>query len=540
MKHIVQISVLIINICFSYNLLFSQQAIIPQDDLVYNQLDILLLESGHRPTFQRRPFSINELRQNLAIIDYSSLSSSGKALYDRILTRFKIKPLYSTDSFILSIRPIAAIEGYFSSGNDGYWQFGYEKRLPILRLPFEIIAGQQQQAQFLIDISLKEEYRAISEDTANFSNIPKDLKHLDWYFPFRAFTSIGGDWWNLQFGRDTLDWGNGLSGNLILSGNADFHDNLTLRLFWPHFSFTSVYLLLDPWLTPEEHEFWSNQPKAGWYHNYNEQYKAFAGHRFDMAIGRHINLAITEGALFGNKYPQLNDLNPAMILHNYFMPERSNSIFSLEIDITPMKYFSIAGQFAIDEFETAYEAGKGSRPGATAWLANLQVAIPASNGYLRLLAEYVQIDPWMYNRWHPNTRLTNRRRIWSYIPPDGYIWINKPLGHGAGPDSDVLYAGILWDGRLPADLSLEVGIDFQWRRHSNINLDTPYNLYQSADELRELWRYDRILELHARIQLPWQIQSWLRLLLCDYVNFGGEAGRREFRTELTGGLSWQF
>ena len=516
------------------------QRMMPVGHPVYGQLQTLAMETGRRLPALRQPCSAAELLQLLQSIPTNQLSAAGRQLVIRIEESLGPKAVFSSGNFSFLSSPRLALEGYYSSAADNVWKFSYERRSPLLNIPLEI--GIAELAWLQIDLTIKEEYRAISEDSANYSNIPTALTYLDWYFPFRAYGALGGDWWSLQFGRDRLNWGNGLSGNLILSGNVDFHDFAQGSLYWDWFSFTSLYAVLDPWLTPEEVAIWNNpaQTNAGWYPNYNELYKAFTAHRFDFSLGQRARIAITEACLYGNKYPQLNDLNPFMIMHNYFIPERGNSMFGLEIDVSPWKYFSLSGQFALDEFETSYEEGKGARPGATAWLVNTRLALPLGKSYLQAFAEYGHIAPWMYNRWHPNTRFTSRRRIWSYIPPDGYEWVTKPLGHAAGPDSDLFYAGASWQSPLPAGLQLNTGAEYQWLRHSNITLDTAYNLYQSADELRTLWRYDQTVELYARLQLPWNFETWGNVLLCWYENYSGEAGRNEFRLEVAGGISWEY
>ncbi len=44
---------------------------------------------------------------------------------------------------------------------------------------------------------------------------------LDFQTPKRALISTGGDNWNLSLSRDTIRWGNGHSGNFVISDHDD-------------------------------------------------------------------------------------------------------------------------------------------------------------------------------------------------------------------------------------------------------------------------------------------------------------------------------
>ncbi len=500
---------------------------------LYNLACIIALDSGKCEPFVSRPVTVSEMRRFALDTSEDLLSPAGKKALSALKAALRFKPLLQRESFSFSFQPSFWLEGYYNSNPDCDWQFGYEDRQSFLSIPLSLSIGANAFAY--VDIALKEEYRAISEDLANYTNIPKSLSYIDWYFPPTAYIAFGGDFWNVQFGRDRINWGNGISGNLVISDNADFHDLLKLKLHWPWFSYTAAYVVLDSWLTPEESAYWNVQANAGWYENYNELYKAFMGHRFDFNILGKVNLALTESAVFGNKYPQLSDFNPVMILHNYFIPERSNSMLGLEVDINPWRFFSLSGQFALDEFQTAYEEGRGARPGAIAWLVNFRAAYPLGPGHLRAFGEYAQLDPWMYNRWHVNTKFTTRRRIWSYIPPDGYEWIHKPLGHSAGPDSKLAFCGLSYLG-----LGFNAGAQYRWWKHSNITIDTEYDLYNPIESLRSIWMEEHTLDFFAELDLPWGFQTNADLIFNWYSNYRMIPGNNPWSVELVGSIGWQY
>ena len=454
----------------------NDQRIIPVGDDVYSAIEALWAECGSAFPSDALPYSVDELKWYLETVDFGLLSNAGQRAYRYVESHLAVYRLADEASdFGIRVSANASLESYMHANPERTdWIHGYEQRLPILDVPFE--AWIYDGLYVNTTLTLKEEYRAISEDSANYTNIPPALTYLDWYFPFRAFISVGGKHWNLQFGRDTLSWGNGRSGNLMLSDYADFHDFVRLTTYWDWLKFSSVYVVLEPWLKPAEHD-----SPTGWYDDFGELYKAFFGHRLEFRVFDRIEVAISESVIFGNKYPELKDFNPLMIFHNWYIPERANSLLSLELQVNPYRWINIYGQYAIDEFQTAYEVeeGSGGRPGAAGYLVGIEGAFPVGPGYIGVCGEYVHCDPWLYNRWHPLTRYTSRRRIWSYVPPDRYEWVDKPLGYWAGPDA------IVQSYRLSYTVygAFAGWVDLRLVSKGEVDLETPYELGPAATGL---------------------------------------------------------
>ena len=422
----------------------NHQRVLPLDDPAYGLLERLYLEAGLSLPFQVAPATEAEILHGLRRIDRSLLSPAGLRAYEQIQESVKPRVLFRDEgTFAFNASTALTLEGYAQADADVPWQYGHEERQPVFNLPIEFWLFESVYATFTA--TLKEEHRLL-DDPANHWNLfsqANGFLEADWYFPFRAFFSVGGPNWYFQFGRDKLNFGNGTTGNLLLSDGADFHDFGLFTAYWDRFKFTTAYLYLDPWLTPEEQAIWD----AGGYPNrvrdYHEAYKAVFLHRFDMKILKRVNLSITEALLWGTKYPQIRDFNPLMVFHNWFEYERSKGTFELGIEIDPWKYVNLHGGFFIWESQTAYEEeGGGGFPGAYAYLAGADSSIPVGPGYVDATFEWVKTDPWLYNRYHPLLKWTSRRRIWSYIPPDGFFYYDEPLGYELGPDA-IRYAASL-------------------------------------------------------------------------------------------------
>ncbi|MBR4796588.1 MAG: hypothetical protein IK040_02700, partial [Spirochaetia bacterium] len=76
-------------------------------------------------------------------------------------------------------------------------------------------------------------------------------------------------------------------------------------------------------------------------------------------------------------------------------------------------------------------------------------------------------DPYLYNRWHPLTRFTTRRRFWSYLS-DSYLYLDKATGYRYGPDAIVCY--LAGEYRIPSDLMLKADITMKYLGEKNTSL----------------------------------------------------------------------
>jgi hypothetical protein len=153
--------------------------------------------------------------------------------------------------------------------------------------------------------------------------------------------------------------------------------------------------------------------------------------------------------------PELvRDLNFMMIFHNWMIPDRSNSLLSLEAIYCPFSSLQIHLQVAMDEFATAYESNLngGGGPPIFGYLAGARWVIPAGDGYIFVEGEGAYTNPWLYNRRKPPYYF-NVKRIWSLVT-NKYEYLVKPVGFWAGPDSitaqlRVRYASDeIWDAGL--------------------------------------------------------------------------------------------
>lgn len=437
----------------------NHQAVLDLDSPVYDYIETLYLECGLALPSQSKPWSEEEARFYLARVDRRRLSRSGRILYEEILSRFYHRRLYREESgFSFNAAPSVCLQSYSRlelegeaarAPQDYVWQFGYESRAPFFTLPLEFGFGSFLYGN--IEASLREDRRVVdnqwtpaSHDTAlvtrNYTNIPNEEIWLDMRFPAQAYLNAGGGHWSVQLGRDQVNWGNGNSGNMLLSDNADYYDFLSVSTWWEAFNFSLLYAVMDPYreVNPEELPKDFDDPSI----RHDSGYKAFLAHRFVVRPFPILSLSLTESIVMLSTPPELlKELNPLMVYHNWHSPNSMNSMMAVEFNLTPVPFLSLYGQLGLDEFETPVEDAGGAqyRPTAIGWLLGVEGVLPLAGGYLTANWEMARTDPWLYNKSTDPRFIVTQQAWYQYIDPPLTYYVSKPIGYVWGPDSLVQF-----------------------------------------------------------------------------------------------------
>ena len=449
----------------------NRQRIIALDSEVYQDIDALYMMNGFAPPSYARPWSEDEIDHILSKLQPEKLTGPAKLAYENIQKKLSKKLLFGKEEkAFASISGTVNLEGFFKTNDDRKeWVHGYEERLPLFDIPFEFWLWDHMYID--VDLSIREAHDVLYDSDYDYSNIPENIKYIDPSIPYRAFMSVGGRNWNVQMGRDKISWGNGETGNMVLSDWADWYNFIKFTTYWKVLKFSFVYAGLESYLTPEEKEFDKREQGDGLvqgnYENFRERYKAFLAHRLEARITDKFTMAATEGIIFGNKYPEFGNMNPVSIFHSVFAPEYSNVIFSLEADYAIFRGFDLYAQVAMDEMKLSIENSESARPTALGYMLGTRYLFPAGDGIVKLTLEGAYTDPYLYNRWHPLTRFTVRRRYWSYLD-DGYLYLDKATGYRYGPDAVVGY--LAGEYRIPSNLMLKADITLKYLGEKNTSL----------------------------------------------------------------------
>ncbi len=475
----------------------NDQKIIKLGSDAYAALTSLYLEQGLAPPSQSGPYSVDEFRIALARIDRSALSPAGKKTYDYVKSCL-VHPVKGHEGKNLEFNsdPTVTI-GFYGQTNPGAQndssEQGWVDRPPAINIPLEA---------WLFDSVYADVELAVYQDpfvaqnltgdsdpsgfTGNPTNLPLSISELyEDQMPERAFISGGGPHWNVDFGRDTLSWGNGPFGNLILSDTPSYYDFLRFTTYWNNFKFTAAYIDLPPYfpgintLNPTPTQIADAETADGTTNlvGITSMTKLMLSHRVEFRVWDRVTLAVSEAIVIGGIDPSLSLLNPLEIFHNWNIWETANDIASAEISVNPFKWLDLFVQYAQNQIGGSIEiySGANDTPSAGGVLGGAQGSFPLGSGYVQVAAQVTETDPWLYIGGSPgngampwDTIDSEQRYLSNFLGGDPVV--ATPVGWLYGPDSLCYNASVSYNvyGQYTA------GIEFRYQEQGSNTLDTPH------------------------------------------------------------------
>ena len=386
------------------------QKIYQTNSTEFSLLRNLTIELGMSAPSSSGPWSGAELQAMLDRIASEPLSTEQRTVYDWLCEKlFSVGYARNNPDFNFAGTPEATAEIYaHTHSGTGYdedteWIEGYEDRAPLISIPFEMWGTNLMYG--FIDLPLRNNrfYTGTSSSTGFFgppvtTNLifDKTSKNVDLSFPWRAFISLGDQTWNFQFGRDKISWGNGVSGNLVIDDNLNFHEFVKFKTFYEPFTYTFLAVSFPhpesyqrPPLLPDL-ETWELDQTTN-------NIRTFIAHRFEFQLAQKLRLSLTESIMYQGKTYDFRFFSPFVILHNYYMLANSNSIMSLEIDYTPLPTLLLHSQFVIDDLTTGDESSN-AQPDAWGVLASLHYAKIFKKISFHAVLEGAYTTPYLYLR----------------------------------------------------------------------------------------------------------------------------------------------
>jgi hypothetical protein len=241
-------------------------------------------------------------------------------------------------------------------------------------------------------------------------------------------------WFQLEAGRDRVQWGPGSQGSLMISAQNPLFDLIKLQASFKQFQFTSFHGWLTSDLGP----------------------KYLAAHRLDVQLRPWLYLAAAEAVVYGNREVEFQYLNPLMPYHiaEHHLGDRDNNTMSFECTLFPRRGHKLYGELFIDDFTSAKNPFRyyGNK---FAFLVGHHWANPFRLRNVDARIEYARIEPYVYTHDDSINVYENYNRI---------------LGHWLGPNADQLYFEI---GFQPhRDLKTSLLVDRV--RHGEGDVHTPY------------------------------------------------------------------
>ncbi|MGC8699301.1 MAG: capsule assembly Wzi family protein [Candidatus Acidifodinimicrobium sp.] len=403
---------------------------------------------------------------------------------------FAMSPATTTNFFIRFSPEISANNWpvYIPSSSyiDLTQAYRYDSLKPWMVFGYQTNIGNK--LYFLIRMDLRKEIANFFEKDdhdnlpftgLNFSLSPSE-EAFDFNFPDEGYASYYSKNFFFNFGRSKLSWGP-MTHGLTLSDNSPYYDEgsfiyTTPADFIKRFSFTYNAISVNPILTQAEYYEQSHylDPMAD--RIYDEPSKYLFAHRIDFLVTNNFRIGLGELDLVGGKFPDLTDFNPFIIWHNVYGRGYSNSFGSLDFSYVPVKSLQLYGEFALDQDQNPVtpEPTPGNvpadyKPVAYGYGIGAKYSWGDWNDMSQMGVEYYYTLPWMYNRWEPYLKFTNRIMRLSNNPAS-IFYTDYPFGYMYGPDAQTL--NIFFRKHID---NIDIDSGFMWLRKGSNTTLTPYN-----------------------------------------------------------------
>ena len=400
---------LVINSAFAQT---NNQKIYDTKSEVYEALKYLFVISNHALPSSTGPWSAAELLLMLDQIDYDQLEKGAKNAYNFAKDELYYELPENKYDFIWNFD--ANLEMYSHDNTTDYvekrdWIYGKLDQKPFIHLGIETYAAENFYGFFDFDFrnsvhtgtELGE--TKLSTNLITMQNLAFNFNDVSLNFPFRAFSTFGGDNWTIQLGRDRVNWGAGESGNLIVGDNLEYHNMLRFATFFDSFKYTFI----SSFFPHPINYFDSGKIDLG-----NSQTQiitglsAFLAHRFEgRFLDDKLNFTLTETMMYMSEEGMLDlqFFNPSMLFHNNYIRYMSNSILGFELDYTITNGLNIYGQLVVDEFALPGEPVPGKAdwafPTSFGYMLGLKGYKSYNEGILYSSLEAVKTDPYLYLRY---------------------------------------------------------------------------------------------------------------------------------------------
>lgn len=385
------------------------QRVISVDGPEYKAVETLYILAGRSLPSSSGPWSEMEMTLMLEHIDRSSLSDTAKDYYDYVRSLVVSTPDLEYDSLALDFSAAANLEAYLHRDtenvrDEGDWFHGFTSRRPFAELVFESWPGDHFYGYF--EITFGHSYGLNVGDNRKDNllyrnmfniNIPFVNAYLfsndggleadcDWTYPYKALGSVGGGSWSVLIGRDRLSWGNGETGNLMLSSSFPKETFIRFNTFHEVFKYSLLYAFYPgPGYENEEDK------------NGIPYYKTLIVHRLEFSLfDDKVGITVNEACMYWSTQSRpfsLMHINPFGFMHNEYVARNGNSLMVFEVDYTPVKGLNVYGQLAVDEMPAVSEGREN--PTALGYLAGVKGALTAWKGVINGSFEAAYTDPFL-------------------------------------------------------------------------------------------------------------------------------------------------
>ena len=246
------------------------------------------------------------------------------------------------------------------------------------------------------------------------------------YDKTEASVSFKTKWFDFTLGRNSLRWGPGSSGQLLLSDQSPAIDMIRLTTTVGRVRFTYLAGVLQTDLVDSS---LSYTPVSGRFRGIKKE-KRIAAHRLEFRPHRNLDLCLSEVVIYGERGWELGYLIPVVFLwseqHN--LQDRDNLLMGFDFRWNFRPGWRVYGEIVVDDIFISKLTSNwyGNKWGAT---LGLSLVDPLSLAGTDFTVEYTRVEPYLYTHFFPINVYKNH---------------HSPLGHWLQPNSDLIYVRAGW------------------------------------------------------------------------------------------------
>lgn len=545
LKRIILISLLLVFITTLLSATNLQKTYLLSDG-VWIRANRLCISTGHLGPIPVSPTTGAEILQALERLDYNSLSPQQKQEYDFIVAEidtpskgvvfsaknitldpelflgfeaYAFNNLKSTpvEEFFIPFRDripffYGELHSYF--GDLAYFDFQYTFRdgSQGFRLEDGVVKkGNDEENLFYNFTNAGFILSPALDGSWHYYGNSKNIYTFFNYQPTKVGGVIGNDFMNFYIGRSRQEFGNGVTGNMIIGDNFTYQEIAKLSFFSDIFSY---YLSLTHFDNIETN---TDFQLSGLHQNR-------LIHRFDFNIINKLRFTINIGAHMLTDSPfDLRMLNPMMIIHNWNNNSESiewepgnndelNNILGFEFEYAFLPGYIATAQLVIDQMRV-YGENNSTVPAAFGFLLNLKNYTTLKTGYLDSYVEGAYTSPYLYlnkKTWNGNDNYM-LDHIVGYRFSQNNTTEAEYSGYIYGPDAIVISAGTEYTSFK--DWSIKGSILYMahgengkenWRNKDNrtgANISTPSGIVEHTLSIRTGGSYSILENLKLTAEL---------------------------------------
>lgn len=458
MKKQLTVIVLIALICAP---VFAWQQTYRSDSYEYKALMMLGELSG--TTFENvvTPVSAAHMERMLKRIDKSQFSGQILNMYEELEQELTSPKVLIKDGEFGLYGNIKIGSDVFLHTNENVEDYSetikYKDKMPLAEADIGLFFTDKVYAKFDLSVRKDRESSRILKNLG-WADLLTDTGNYSQVLPHLAYFSFGNNFYNVTLGRDVLNVGQGITGNLILGGNSEYNDfgkvNINAGKVAYDFTITTASSYeYDDVSDLSFRELYQSNPEKYEdkldYPDFNSPVKTMLLHRASFTLADRFDISLYEGAVFYGRFEKnfAQALNPVMVFHNTgsYYSGNTNNFFGVEVYGNFSKNWSADLQVIVDQIQLKREEhGEDEAPEALGILFNISRTAPYRNGVLKLWGEVVYNTEGLYLKEKQNNYpmyLNDKKPLYYYYLED-MVFSNKTFTS----ITDINYMGYPYGG----------------------------------------------------------------------------------------------